>query len=75
MMIDIRLIRENPDEIKRKIATLYIEAPIDRIIELDTERRQLVTEVDSLKAERNEGSKKVARTKDADERNAVIADM
>ena len=74
-MIDIRIIRERPDEVKHALDLLNTSAPIDRIIELDAERRRLVTEVDQLKATRNEGSKAVSRAKDPDERNGLIAEM
>jgi seryl-tRNA synthetase len=74
-VIDIRLIREQTDEVKRAMVALNASAPIDRIVELDSERRRLVTEVDRLKAQRNEGSKVVARTKDAAERDRLIAEM
>jgi seryl-tRNA synthetase len=74
-VIDIRIIRERPDEVKHALELLNSSAPIDRIIELDTERRRMVTEVDQLKAARNEGSKAVAKAKDSDERNRLIAEM
>ena len=74
-MIDIRIIRERPDEVKHALELLNTSAPIDRIIELDADRRRLVTEVDQLKATRNEGSKAVSKAKDPDERNRLIAEM
>ena len=74
-MIDIRIIRERPDEVKHALEQLNTSAPIDRIVELDAERRRLVTEVDQLKATRNEGSKAVSRAKDPDERNRLIVEM
>ena len=74
-MIDIRIIRERPDEVKRALVALNTTAPIDRIVELDTARRRLVTEVDQLKASRNEGSKAVSKAGDPDERNRMIAAM
>src|SRR5690349_70305 len=74
-VIDIRIIRERPDEVKHALELLNTSAPIDRIIELDAERRRLVTDVDQLKATRNEGSKAVSMTKDPDERNRLIAEM
>jgi seryl-tRNA synthetase len=74
-VIDIRIIRERPDEVKRALDVLNATAPIDRIVELDAERRKLVTEVDQLKAARNDGSKAVSRTKDPDERTRLIEEM
>jgi seryl-tRNA synthetase len=74
-VIDIRLIRENPEEFRKRIATKGVDVPIQDILRLDEQRRSLITEVERIKAERNEGSKLVGRTKDADERNRVIAEM
>jgi seryl-tRNA synthetase len=56
-MIDIALIREKTDWVKAEIAKLYLDAPIDEIVALDRQRRQVLTEVEELKAERNRVSK------------------
>jgi seryl-tRNA synthetase len=74
-MLDLRLIREEPERVKAAIATTFTEAPIDEILTLDMRRRSLLTEVESLKAELNAGSKRVGRTQDAAEREALIAQM
>lgn len=74
-MIDIRLIREQTDYVRAGIAKLFTEAPIDEILAADEKRRALVTEVEALKAQRNEGSKAVSKTKDPDERQRLIAEM
>lgn len=74
-MNDIRMIRENPTEFKRRIETRNIEVDVDQLLQLDEKRRALITEVEAVKAERNAGSKQVGRTKDADERQQLIADM
>lgn len=74
-MLDIRLIREKPEEVKAAIATLFTDAPIDEVIEADQQRRAILNEVEQLKAERNEGSKKVSKAKDPDERQRLIAEM
>ena len=74
-MLDIRLIRDQPDAVKAAIVSLNTEAPIDEILALDTRRRAIVTEVEALKAERNDGSKAVNHTKDPAERGERIAAM
>ena len=74
-MIDLRLMREQPDVVRAGIARLHAEAPIDEILALDGRRRALLTEVEALKAERNEGSKLVGKAKDPAERQATIAKM
>lgn len=74
-MLDIQLIRDNPELVRRGVESKNVEAPIERILALDTDRRDLVTRVDQLKADRNAGSKLVGKTKDADERNRRIEAM
>lgn len=74
-VIDLRLIRERPDAVREAIATLNTDAPIDEILELDKRRRQVLTEVEALKAERNEGSKLVPKAKDADARQSLVANL
>lgn len=74
-MNDIRYIRENAAEFKRRIETRQIEVDVDQLVQLDEKRRALITEVEAVKAERNAGSKRVGKTKDADERHQLIAEM
>jgi seryl-tRNA synthetase len=74
-MLDLRLIRENPEQVKAAIATTFTDAPIDEILALDERRRRLLGEVEALKAELNQGSKQVGRSKDSAEREQLIATM
>ncbi|MCA9860504.1 MAG: serine--tRNA ligase, partial [Thermomicrobiales bacterium] len=74
-MIDLKIIRDQPDMVRSALVALNTTAPIDEILSLDASRRQVVTEVESLKARRNEGSKEVGRTKDAERRAELIEEM
>lgn len=74
-MIDINLIREHPEEIKAAMAALNSEAPIDQILALDARRRELLTEVEALRAERNAVSREISRARDPDERQSRIEAM
>jgi len=74
-VLDLRLIREQPDMVKQAMIALNATAPIDEILELDQRRRSTLGEVERLKAERNEGSKAVSKEKDAAARNELIAAM
>ncbi|HET9660566.1 MAG TPA: serine--tRNA ligase [Thermomicrobiales bacterium] len=74
-MLDLKLIREQPDMIRSALVALNATAPLDEILSLDESRRLVVTDVESLKAKRNEGSKEVGRTRDADRRTALIEEM
>ena len=74
-MLDIQLIREQPDLVKEAAAKKNVEAPVDEILALDAERRQRITEVERLKSERNAGSKLVSKTRDPQERQERIEAM
>jgi seryl-tRNA synthetase len=61
-MIDITLIREKPDWVKEQIAKLNdpaAAARIDTIVTLDKQRRELLTESESIQASRNKLNKAV----------------
>lgn len=74
-MLDIRLFREHPEEIRAAMARLHADAPVDEILALDDRRRTILTEVECLKAQRNVGSKAVSKMKDASERDRLIVEM
>ncbi len=74
-MIDLHQIRNETDRVKSAIATLGAEAPIDQILELDRRRRELLQELESLRAERNETSSRIGRLEQDDERQKLIEGM
>lgn len=75
-MLDINLIRENPDLVRTSLKNRQMDASsVDEILKLDEQRRQLLTEVEKLKAERNTVSKEISKMKDAAEREQKIAAM
>jgi seryl-tRNA synthetase len=74
-MLDINLIREQPEMVKAAMRDLNDEAPIDRILTLDARRREVLTEAESLRAERNTVSKEISRSKDKEARQAKIEEM
>ena len=63
-MISIELIRDNPDLVRRGMARRGEDAPIDRILELDAERRSTVGETDDLRARANEVSRQLGRSQE-----------
>ena len=60
-MLDIKLIREKPDFVRQRLATRGRgdEARLSEIAALDEKRRKLLTESDTLKAQRNQVSKEI----------------
>ena len=60
-MLDIKLIRENPEEIKKAIARKGTEpALVDEAISLDRRRRDLISKIEEYQTELNKFSKEIA---------------
>jgi seryl-tRNA synthetase len=62
-VLDLRLIREHPDEVQRALAEKGGAELIPEILARDAERRRLVKEADDLKAQRNTASEAIGRAK------------
>ncbi len=58
-MIDIQLIRDNPDRIAEKSRQKGYEVDIPRLLEVDAERRALLQQVEALRARRNDNAAKM----------------
>ena len=64
-MLDIKLIRENPDKVKAAMKTRNkdMDAHVDEILAIDKQVRELTQKADALKAEQNAASKKIPQIK------------
>lgn len=64
-MLDIKLIRENPDDVIARLAAKGKDAAEDvkRILELDARRRAMISENEQKKAEQNKQSKMIPQLK------------
>ncbi len=61
-MLDIKFVRENPELVKENIKKKFQDHKlpyVDEVIELDSERRQVITRADELRANRNKISKQI----------------
>ena len=77
-MLDIKLIRENPDMVKAAMKTRNkdMDALVDEILEIDAKRRELSAKRDALKAEQNAASKEIPAIKKAGgDISAIMAKM
>lgn len=75
-MLDIRLLREQPDLVKATLAKAGVESSaVDAVLAFDEKRRSVLAEVERLKALRNTVSKEISTLKDAEVRNTKIAEM
>ena len=62
-MLDLRAIREHPDDVERRLQTRDPEIRLDEITRLDERRREIIHEVEQLKHRRNEASDEIAQLK------------
>lgn len=77
-MLDINIIRNDPERVKQALRDLNDEASIPRIeliIELDERRRELLQSVEEMRAEKNKASKIIGQTRDPAERQAKVDQM
>jgi len=73
-MLDIRRIKENPEEVKALLRAKEVDCDeqVDRILALDQQRRELIASTEAMKAEQNKVSKDIPRLKKAGEDVAPI---
>lgn len=73
-MLDIKKIKEHPDKVKAGLRAKEIpsDAEVDRILELDQSRRDLIYATEQLKAEQNKVSKAIPQMKKAGEDTAPV---
>jgi seryl-tRNA synthetase len=75
-MLDINLIREEPEHVREALRKRSDDpAAVDAILQLDLERRKLLTDNEKRKAERNAVSKEIGLMKDPAARQAKIDAM
>ena len=62
-MLDIKLIRKDPEAIQKKLKTKDPKADLSLILDLDKRLREMKTKVEQLKASRNEYSQQIGEYK------------
>jgi seryl-tRNA synthetase len=73
-VLDLKLIRENPELVRAGVRKKHGDpAQIDRILELDRRRRELIQEVEQLRAEQNRASGEIAKLKGAEREQRIGA--
>ena len=77
-MLDIKVIRNNPEMVKAamKNRQMNLDNEIDEILKIDEERRNILQEAESMKAQQNAVSKKIPEMKKSGEDiSKVMAEM
>ncbi len=73
-MLDIKVIRENPEKVKAVLARRCKDysADVDKVLELDGRRREIIGKSESIKAAQNAESKKIPMLKKAGEDTTAL---
>ena len=75
-MLDIKLLRTEPEKIKEALKNRNSDLDITPAIELDLRRREILAQVEQMKAKQNEITKQIPAMKKAGENtDAIFADM
>jgi len=62
-MLDPKILRENPEKIRKMLNDRNVDFPLDELIKLDKSRRDLIIKTDELRKKRNEISIEIAKRK------------
>lgn len=75
-MLDLKFIRENPDQVAQGLEAKGVSVDIQTLLDLDQEKRSFLKQSEELKAKRNSASDDIARLKKQGQpADAVIAEM
>ncbi|MBP3230790.1 MAG: serine--tRNA ligase [Anaerovibrio sp.] len=75
-MLDIKFVRENIEAVKEMLKKRNNSLSLDGFEEMEKKRREILSEVETLKAERNAVSKKIGAMKKAGENtDGIVAEM
>ena len=74
-MLDIKLIRENPKKINELLKRRNPELSIDKVLEIDVERRKVQAQADELRAKRKNESQKIGLMKKNGENTDAIQEV
>jgi seryl-tRNA synthetase len=73
-MIDIKLVRENPELVRKAAADKGLKVDVDQVLAVEARKRALETEFNELRARQNKVGERIAAAA-RDEKAALTADM
>lgn len=71
-MLDIKFIRDNADAVKKAITDKRVDLNLDALLDLDIERRDLLTETETFQATKNAFSKEMASLSEEDKKAKLL---
>ena len=74
-MIDIKLLRENPKVVKQALKKREVDLDIDKLLELDKQKREMIQEVENLRSQRNEISAQKGKPADLEKAKQIKQEL
>ena len=75
-MLDMKMIRENPESIRKMLKDRDVQFDLDSLLELDKKRRDMIISTDELRKKKNEMSIKISEAKKTgSEATTIIKEM
>ena len=74
-MLDIKFIRQNPEIIKDACKKKGVNLDVDRLLEVDKKKRELLQALEDMRAQKNKASQDIVRTKNKTEKDLIILKM
>jgi seryl-tRNA synthetase len=71
-MIDINLIRKNPNEVKTSLQKRNINPDIDSILSLDKKRKEIIQKLEKIRFEKNKNSRLIPQLKEEEKRRVIL---
>ena len=66
-MLDIKFIRQNLDKVKEGCQKKQVKVDIDRLLEVDKKRREVLQALEDMRAQKNKANKEIQKAKDQKE--------
>lgn len=74
-MLDIKFIRQNPEEIKEACRKKQIKVDIDRLLEIDKKRKELLLALEDANAQKNKANEEMKQLHEKEKKEVVILKM
>ncbi|MDD5145123.1 MAG: serine--tRNA ligase [Candidatus Pacebacteria bacterium] len=74
-MLDIKFIRQNPKVIKEGAKKKNVDVDIDKILELDKKKKEILQALEDMRAKKNAASKKIGSAKTKQEKDRIVLEM
>lgn len=74
-MLDIKFIRENPEAVKETCRKKQVKVDIDRLLEVDRKRRELLQAIEDMRAKKNRANEEIKAAQTKEEKEVIILKM